>query len=95
MYKCSPIHLGECGCLPLQGLPDSLHRLEAAERRRRLLRVGRRLEQAVQGRTLNPKPSSSTPASAAAGPGAPAPPYLPGTSFRVDMLQQRADRVGR
>ena len=83
-----------------QGLPDTLHRMEAAERRRRLLgdARGRRLAQDkdVQRRTVNTG-NATGPATLPGGPPTPAPvpmpPFVAGTSFRVDLLQQRMDRV--
>ena len=89
-----------------QGLPDTLHRLEA-QRRRRLLSLeggGRRLQQTQAAQTRQPVPekvptgSATGPATHPGGPSTPAPvpapPYVPGTSFRVDLLQQRSDKVG-
>lgn len=81
-----------------QGLPDTLHRLEAAERRRRLLSEtrGRRLAQDQQRRTVNTG-NATGPATLPGGPPTPAPvpmpPFVAGTSFRVDLLQQRMDRA--
>lgn len=83
-----------------QGLPDTLHRLEAAERRRRLLADtrGRRLAQDkdTQRRTVNTG-NATGPATLPGGPPTPAPvpmpPFVAGTSFRVDLLQQRMDRA--
>ena len=90
----------------VQGLPDTLHRLDA-RRRRRLLSLdgkGRRLHQEQdaekrrqQGPEKVPTGSATGPATQPGGPSTPAPvpppPYVPGTSFRVDLLQQRSDKV--
>lgn len=89
----------------MQGLPDTLHRLDA-RRRRRLLSLeggGRRLHQEPdaekrrQGPEKVPTGSATGPATQPGGPPTPAPvpapPYVPGTSFRVDLLQQRSDKV--
>ncbi|KAK9836324.1 hypothetical protein WJX81_005312 [Elliptochloris bilobata] len=86
----------------MQGLPDTLHRLEA-KRRRRLLSIdgpGRRLQQnkGQPGPAKVPTGLATGPSAQPGGPSTPAPvpwpPYVPGTSFRVDLLQQRSDKLG-
>jgi len=76
---------------PPQGLPDTLQRLDAAKQRRRRRRLlgsggGRRLAQLHAGGHI---PTTDAPAAPA-----PAPPFVAGTSFRVDLLQQRSDKAG-
>lgn len=66
----------------MQGLPDSLQRLDAAEQQRRRLRSRRRLAQSGGG-------IPGTDAKSAA------PRFVAGTSFRVDLLQQTSDKARR
>ncbi|KAK9834175.1 hypothetical protein WJX81_005389 [Elliptochloris bilobata] len=78
----------------MQGLTDSLHMLDMAERRRRrLLGVGRRLAQAGGISMGSPARPAMQPVGPLTPALAPAPPYVPGTAFRVDLLQQRADKL--
>lgn len=66
----------------MQGLPDSLQQLDAAEQQRRRLRSRRRLAQSGGG--LPGADANSA-----------APRFVAGTSFRVDLLQQTSDKARR
>ena len=79
---------GQAGTTPvlrvasvMQGLPDSLQRLDAAEQQRRRLRSRRRLAQSGGGIPAVDANSA-------------APRFVAGTSFRVDLLQQTSDKAG-